>query len=183
MNKPKEIILHCSATAENKPFTAADIEKWHKKRGFKKIGYHYVIKLDGTVEKGRDEKESGAHTVNHNSKSIGICYVGGLTKDGKTPKDTRTDKQKEAMYRLVKDIMNRYNIPLNEVHGHYEFAAKACPSFRIDDFRQEFEQWEKSNKNHKNSNVLITTTSDNSFKRKFISFIYKLIKFFLKLKK
>ena len=182
MNKPKEIILHCAATVEGKSFTAADIEKWHKKRGFKKIGYHYVIKLDGTIEKGREEKETGAHTVNHNSKSIGIFYIGGLAKDAKTPKDTRTDKQKEAMYQLVDDVMNRYNITLNEIHGHYEFATKACPSFKIEQFRQEFTQWKEKHKNNNNINVLLTTTNDNSLKNKIITFIYKLIKFLLKQK-
>ncbi len=137
MNKPNKIILHCSATQEGKDFKAADIDKWHKERGFKKIGYHYVIDLDGTVEKGREETENGAHTVGHNTTSIGICYIGGLAKDGKTPKDTRTDKQKEAMYKLVADLMKKYNLPLNKVYGHYNFANKACPSFKIENFREE----------------------------------------------
>lgn len=87
--KVQEIIIHCSATKEGVDFKAKDIERWHKQRGFKKIGYHYVIDLDGTIEQGRKETENGAHTVGHNSIALGICYIGGLDKNGK-PKDTRT---------------------------------------------------------------------------------------------
>ena len=88
MNKVMYLILHCAATPEGKSFTAKDIDKMHKQRGFKKIGYHYVIDLDGTIEKGRAENEIGAHCIGYNSKSIGICYIGGLAKDSKTPKYT-----------------------------------------------------------------------------------------------
>ena len=59
----KEIILHCSATKENADFSAADIKKWHLQRGFKNIGYHYVIRLDGTVEAGRKEDEKSSHVI------------------------------------------------------------------------------------------------------------------------
>lgn len=180
MNKPQEIIIHCSATPEGKGFTAKDIDQWHKKRGFKKIGYHYIIDLDGTVEKGREENENGAHTVNHNSKSIGICYIGGLAKDGKTAKDTRTEQQKKSLYKLVDSLMKKYNLSLNNVHGHYEFAAKACPSFKMDKFRQEFTEWQKKKNN---TNVLLTTLNKNGLKHKIISFIYKLIKLFKEYKK
>ena len=141
MNKPTHLILHCAATPEGKSFTANDIDKMHKQRGFKKIGYHYVIKLDGTIEKGRNETETGAHCVGHNSKSIGICYIGGVAKDGKTPKDTRTDKQKAALFELVNDLMKKYKLTLNDVHGHYEFANKACPSFKMDKFKKEFNEY------------------------------------------
>ena len=84
MNKVMYLILHCAATPEGKSFTAKDIDKMHKQRGFKKIGYHYVIDLDGTIEKGRAENEIGAHCIGYNSKSIGICYIGGVAKDGTT---------------------------------------------------------------------------------------------------
>lgn len=138
--KPTEIILHCAATKEGSDFSIKNIDEWHKQRGFKKVGYHYVIKLDGTIENGRDENEVGAHCLNHNSKSIGICYIGGVDKDGK-PKDTRTSQQKESMYKLVNHLMERYSIPLSNVYGHYQFANKACPSFKIEDFRKEYEEW------------------------------------------
>lgn len=133
----KEIILHCSATKENADFSAADIKKWHLQRGFKNIGYHYVIRLDGTVEAGRKEDEMGAHCLGHNKDSLGICYIGGLDKDGK-PKDTRTQAQKEALYNLVGKLMLKYDIDIDSIHCHYEFANKACPCFKIEDFINEF---------------------------------------------
>lgn len=136
--KISEIILHCSATKEGKEFSIKDIDKWHRDRGFKKVGYHYVIKLDGTIEKGREENEIGAHCTNHNNKSIGICYIGGLDDNGK-PKDTRTQLQKDSLNNLVKDLMKKYGLKLEDVHGHYEFANKACPCFKIESFRKEIE--------------------------------------------
>ena len=138
MNKPNKIIIHCSATQEGKNFKADDIDKWHKQRGFKKIGYHYVIDLDGTVEKGRDEAENGAHTVGHNTSSIGICYIGGLAKDGKTPKDTRTEEQKKSLIDLIHQLLMKYNLTIDDLYGHNNFANKACPSFDIEILKQEY---------------------------------------------
>ena len=129
MRRIDEIIIHCSATAEGKAFYAKDIDKWHKARGWKGIGYHYVIDLDGKVEKGRPVEQIGAHCTNHNKYSIGICYIGGLAKDGKTPKDTRTKEQKEALWGLLRELLCKY--PKATIHGHNEFAAKACPSFNV----------------------------------------------------
>lgn len=124
--KVQEIIIHCSSTKEGQDFKAIDVDRWHKQRGFKKIGYHYLIDLDGTIEKGRAENENGAHTVGHNAIALGVCYVGGLDKNGK-PKDTRTLPQKAAMSVLIDTLRREYgNIP---VYGHCQFAAKACPCF------------------------------------------------------
>ena len=78
MRQIKYIILHCTATREGKAFTAADIDRWHRARGWNGIGYHYVVRLDGTVEHGRPEAQIGAHCVGVNATSIGVCYVGGL---------------------------------------------------------------------------------------------------------
>ena len=128
MRKVDEIILHCSATKEGQNFKAKDIDAWHKQRGFKGIGYHYVIDLDGTVETGRPEYEIGAHCLNHNARSIGICYIGGLDTTGKA-KDTRTPQQKAALVKLVADLKLKY--PNVTVHGHNEFANKACPCFTV----------------------------------------------------
>lgn len=122
-----EIIVHCSATAEGKQFTVADIDRWHRERGFRKIGYHYVIYLDGSVHAGRSESETGAHCLKHNARSIGVCYIGGCAADGRTPKDTRTPQQKAALAALLRDLRRRY--PGAKIHGHRDFAAKACPSF------------------------------------------------------
>lgn len=141
--KVKEIILHCAATPEGKVFTAKDIDRMHRQRGFRKIGYHYVIDLNGKVEKGRADNENGAHTIGHNSIALGICYIGGVAKDGKTPKDTRTEQQKVALYELVNELMEKYNLTLDDVHGHYEFANKACPSFKMETFTKEFNDYFK----------------------------------------
>lgn len=127
MRKINEIIVHCAATPEDKNFRAADIDRWHRERKMKCIGYHYVVDLDGTVEPGRPESEIGAHCLGHNQYSIGVCYVGGLAADGKTPKDTRTVAQKEALLALLKKLRAKY--PKASIHGHRDFAAKACPSF------------------------------------------------------
>ena len=127
MRKIDKILVHCAATPEGKDFTVEDIDKWHRARGFKKIGYHFVIYNDGSVHKGRDIEEIGAHCTNHNSRSIGICYIGGVAKDGKTPKDTRTEPQKIALLELLKELKVKY--PKAEIYGHRDFANKACPSF------------------------------------------------------
>lgn len=107
--------------------TVEEITKWHKQRGFTTIGYHYVVYLDGSVHEGRSVDVSGAHCTGHNSHSIGVCYVGGLAKDGKTPKDTRTDKQREGLAWLIKSLKDVY--PRASVHGHREYASKACPCY------------------------------------------------------
>lgn len=125
----KEIIIHCSATAEGRDYTVADIDRWHKARGWKDIGYHYVVYRDGSVHTGRGLEQIGAHCTGHNAKSIGICYIGGLASDGKTPKDTRTPAQKEALRSLVAKLREQY--PTATIHGHNEFANKACPCFNV----------------------------------------------------
>lgn len=119
--------MHCSATPEGRAVTVKDIDEWHKQRGFTKIGYHYVIYLDGSIHLGRKEEEVGAHCLGYNASSIGVCYIGGLAKDGKTPKDTRTPEQKAALLTLLKKLKAKY--PKAAIHGHREFAAKACPCF------------------------------------------------------
>jgi N-acetylmuramoyl-L-alanine amidase len=83
MRDIKEIIVHCSATPEGKDYTVATIREWHLARKFNDIGYHYVIYRDGSINKGRSEDIAGAHCTGHNSNSIGICYIGGMTADNK----------------------------------------------------------------------------------------------------
>lgn len=124
-----KIIIHCSATPEGRITTVQDITRWHLARGFQTIGYHYVIYLDGSVHPGRPESVAGAHTKGHNSNSIGICYVGGMDKGNIHPMDTRTPAQKAALIKLVSELKTRF--PNVTVHGHREFANKACPSFDV----------------------------------------------------
>lgn len=127
MRKITEIIVHCSATAEGKDFTEKDIDRWHRAKGWDGCGYHYVIKLDGTIETGRRIEKAGAHCLGHNKNSIGVCYIGGVAADGKTPKDTRTIKQRAALLALLRKLRAQY--PAARIRGHRDFAAKACPSF------------------------------------------------------
>lgn len=135
------LILHCTATPEGKDYSVATIRKWHTApkpngRGWSDIGYHYVIYRDGSVHEGRDINLIGAHTSGYNTNSIGICYVGGTDKEGKS-KDTRTSEQKNALVKLVKELLQKYNLKSDNVYGHYQFANKACPSFKIEDFKKE----------------------------------------------
>lgn len=127
MRTINEIIVHCSATPEGKDVSIETIDAWHRKRGFKMIGYNYVIYRDGTTHCGRPLYMAGAHCKNHNAHSIGICYIGGLDKDGKMPKDTRTAAQKAALVLLLRVLHAQH--PKATLHGHREFANKACPSF------------------------------------------------------
>ena len=127
--KIDKIILHCAATPEGRDVKTETIKSWHVKgNGWSDIGYHFVIELDGAVKNGRPLHRSGAHTKGHNATSIGICYVGGIDKD-KKPKDTRTEAQRKAMDQLIADL--KMDHPTATIHGHNEFAAKACPSFDV----------------------------------------------------
>ena len=122
-----EIIVHCSATAEGRNFTTEDITRWHKAQGWVTIGYHYIVHLDGSVHAGRSMDLAGAHCYGHNKESIGVCYIGGLAADGRTPKDTRTPEQRAALRKLLADLRAKY--PKARIYGHRDFAAKACPCF------------------------------------------------------
>lgn len=126
--KIKEIICHCTATKEGVDMSVEAIRRYHiQDRGWSDIGYHYVIYRDGSIHTGRDVDVSGAHCKGHNTISIGVCYVGGLDSN-KKPKDTRTDQQKAALIKLLKELKAMY--PGVTIHGHYEFANKACPCFK-----------------------------------------------------
>ena len=134
-----ELILHCSATPEGRHVTVEDIRRWHLKMGFRDIGYHFVVYLDGSVHQGRHLDQVGAHTTGHNAHSVGVCDIGGLDSNLKPkpkPKDTRTPQQRQAMLNLCRELLERF--PQATVHGHNEYAKKACPSF-------DARQWAKEN--------------------------------------
>ena len=143
------IVIHCSATRAEQDVKAADIDKQHKERGFKMIGYHFVIDLDGTIEKGRPLTMNGAHCntkgLSHkpyNSHSIGICLIGGLDKDG-NPADTFTPEQMVSLHKLVNELEMEYDV--KEVIGHRDASPdlngdgkisknewiKSCPCFDV----------------------------------------------------
>lgn len=123
----KEIIVHCTASNEGVPTTVEAVRKFHvQKRGWSDIAYHYLIYLDGSVHVGRPLPRDGGHTLGH-PKAIGVCYVGGLDKDTHKAKDTRTPAQKAALRNLLIQLKQKY--PNATIHGHREFANKACPCF------------------------------------------------------
>ncbi len=127
MRHIKRIIIHCSDTPEGRDDTADDIDRWHRAKGYNGIGYHYVVRLDGTIETGRPLKRPGAHCKGYNKSSIGICYIGGRSSDMKRYIDTRTAKQRAALRTLLTDLRRRF--PQAAILGHRDLARKACPSF------------------------------------------------------
>ncbi len=129
MREINHIVFHCSATKEGKFFNADDIDTWHKQKGWSGIGYHYVVLLDGTIEKGRPDSKIGAHVKGHNKDSIGVCYIGGLDENGK-PKDTRTDLQKEALRELAKRLKWIYTKA--DFSGHRDFSPDLNKNGKIE---------------------------------------------------
>ena len=128
------IVVHCAATPEGKDFTVKDIDRWHKDRGWKGIGYHWVIYRDGSIHAGRPEAEIGAHAAPYNAHSIGICYIGGSEptkrKDGRYHgKDTRTPEQKASLIKLIKELKSRYPGCLVLGHSQLPGVNKSCPCF------------------------------------------------------
>jgi len=128
MRKIDKIIIHCTATYEGREVSIETIDKWHKARGWKGVGYHFLIGLDGTVSYGRDVATIGAHTRGQNGSSLGIAYVGGVDAQ-KEPKDTMTEKQELSMLELIRGL--RIVFGDLALHGHNEYANKACPSFDV----------------------------------------------------
>lgn len=123
------IIIHCTATEEHKDYTLADIKAWHtapppRGNGWRNCGYHYIVRLDGTVERGMPISQPGIHCRGHNAHSVAVCYVGGL-RHGK-PADTRTPAQKQALLKLIAKLTLMYRC---HTYGHRDFAAKDCPCF------------------------------------------------------
>lgn len=150
MREITDIIIHCSASRETSDYTLGQLTSDHKKRGFRTIGYHYYVRRDGTIEKGRDIAEIGAHVQGHNQSSIGICYEGGLDKNGMA-KDTRTEEQKIALLSVIEYIfhlLKKYQ-PISDIKikGHRDYSPdtnkngkierwehmKECPCFDVQD--------------------------------------------------
>jgi N-acetylmuramoyl-L-alanine amidase len=131
MRSIHEIVVHCSATPAGKPFTATDIDQWHRSRGWDGIGYHFVVLLDGAIQLGRPIEKPGAHVAGHNSNSIGICYIGGMNSDNTQAENTLTQRQADALELVIRGLMSHF--PEARVLGHRDFpkVAKACPSFDV----------------------------------------------------
>ena len=135
MRDINKIILHCSATREGQNISTETIRGWHvNERGWSDIGYHFVVLLDGTVDKARPIKRQGAHVRGKNKGSIGVCYIGGCDAD-MNPKDTRNEAQKKSLEELITYLMESYDDAT--LHGHNEFSSKACPSFNVQEVYKE----------------------------------------------
>lgn len=124
------IVVHCSATQAKANIGVKEITRMHRERGFLTIGYHFVIRRDGTVEKGRELDQIGAHASGWNSISLGICMVGGIDSAGK-PQDNFTDDQYASLAKLILDL--RKQCPNSEVIGHRDLpnVKKDCPCFDV----------------------------------------------------
>jgi N-acetylmuramoyl-L-alanine amidase len=130
----KQLIIHCSASLNGVHHSAAEIDAWHKARGFQRrpedirqhepglphIGYHYVIYVNGALTNGRHELEIGAHCQGHNKGSVGVCLIGT---------DKFTPAQWSALRGFVQSFRKRH--PEATIHGHREYAAKSCPGFDV----------------------------------------------------
>lgn len=136
MRKIDEIIVHCAETRPDQDITAANVDFWHKSKGWVGIGYHFFIRLDGSIEPGRPIELQGAHCYGHNARSIGICYAGGMVRvnNGKQFIDTRTAAQVVAMHNLITTLIHCYPT-IKKISGHRDYSNKKCPCF---DARKEF---------------------------------------------
>ena len=124
------IVIHCSAVRPGQRSSAKKINDWHHDRGFKNgIGYHYVVRRDGSIELGRPLEMIGAHVVGHNRHSIGICYEGGLNSAGE-PEDTRTPEQKVTLRKLLEELHRKF--PKALIVGHRDLnPGKKCPCYDV----------------------------------------------------
>ena len=141
MRNINEVFIHCSATMPHLDIGVEEIRRWHKARGWRDVGYHWVIRRDGTVEQGRSESQVGAHARLHNRHSIGVCLVGGISEDME-PEANYTDAQWESLETLVGDLMDRYELWSSHVRGHNEVSTKACPCFNVSDWVRNTLYWD-----------------------------------------
>ncbi|AUQ74742.1 MULTISPECIES: N-acetylmuramoyl-L-alanine amidase [Phaeobacter] len=142
----KYIVIHYSATAVEDDVSADDIDRMHKRRGFREIGYHWYIRKSGSIEMGRDLSqpgrfEAGAHSKGENSISVGICFEGGVRKGAmNTGFDSRTPAQTRAMIELIDKMSERF--PGAVVRGHRDMpgAATQCPGFNATEWWDEVQR-------------------------------------------
>jgi len=136
--KINKLVVHCSAS--NQDVDIEDIKRWHIDRGWRTVGYHWVITADGQMQQGRPEYQMGAHVAGHNKNSIGICWVGGYNGE-----DNRTDAQKLALRALITSLVAKYDISDENILGHRDLSPdvdgdgkverhewlKTCPNFDV----------------------------------------------------
>lgn len=137
MREINKLVVHCSATGPAMNIGVKEIDKWHRQRGFLPtatslaVGYHKVIRRDGTVELGRPEERAGAHAAGHNANSLAVCLVGGCKEDNLTPQNNFTPAQFKTLKGVLDDWSKRF--PGSEILGHRDLpnVAKECPCFDV----------------------------------------------------
>lgn len=129
------IFVHCSATKPGMDIGVREIRQWHKEQGWLDIGYHFVIRRDGTIEAGREQSAVGSHAANYNSDSIGVCLVGGVDDRNKFAANF-TPAQMQSLRSLLGTLQIEY--PGSTIRAHHDVAPKACPSFDV-------QRWLKTN--------------------------------------
>lgn len=122
------IFVHCSATKPSMDVGVREISQWHKELGWLAIGYHFIIRRDGTIEEGRPVDVVGSHVKDWNSKSVGVCLVGGIDDKGKFEANF-TPAQMQSLKEKLADLKDMY--PDAEIKAHHDVAPKACPSFNL----------------------------------------------------
>ena len=125
------ITVHCSATPPQQDVDVAEIRRWHKKRGWRDVGYHFVIRRNGDVELGRPLSQTGAHVKGHNKGNIGVCMVGGCDAE-RQPEDNFTLAQRKALFGLMTALQEQFLISDENIKGHKDWGVnKACPVLKI----------------------------------------------------
>lgn len=136
----KFIVIHCADTPAKMDIGAAEIDRWHRKNGWNGIGYHYVIRRDGSLEHGRKVTQPGAHVYGHNRESLGICLVGGRSDEGLTSENNFTPEQFGCLAGLVLELGLAF--PAAQVVGHRDLdKRKACPSFDVKAWAHDVKAW------------------------------------------
>ncbi|QNJ57507.1 endolysin [Pseudomonas phage PlaquesPlease] len=129
------IVVHCAATKASMDIGVREIRQWHVQQGWLDVGYHFVIRRNGTVEDGRPHNVIGSHVKNYNSRSLGICLVGGIDAKG-NPENNFTPEQFNSLKLLL--IAQQRQYPHATIVGHRDLdSGKACPSFVVSDWLHE----------------------------------------------
>lgn len=132
MREINTIVVHCSATPPSMDIGVEEIRTWHvEENKWTDVGYHYVIRRDGVIEEGRPLKRPGAHVKGHNSDSIGICWVGGVSQVGNKAEDNRTADQSIALFHLIQNLQQEFQGAAVLGHRDFQGVTKACPSFDV----------------------------------------------------
>lgn len=130
------LVIHTTATRPSMDIGVKEVRQWHKQRGWSDVGYHYIIRRDGKVERGRAESRVGAHVARHNKDSLGISLVGGVSEVSLKPENNYTEAQWKSLEALLRKLSDKY--PSANVTGHRDFpgVAKACPCFDAEPWAQ-----------------------------------------------